>query len=42
MTWVHNVNLKVARSPVGKYFRLDGSGHVRSTRLRANTALELY
>ncbi|CAI7659186.1 unnamed protein product [Penicillium glandicola] len=25
--WVHNTNLRVARSPVGKWFRLEGSGH---------------
>lgn len=27
-TWVHDTNLRVARSPVGKWFRLEGSGHV--------------
>ena len=27
--WIHNTNLRVARSPVGKWFRLEGSGHVR-------------
>lgn len=26
--WAHRVNLAVARSPVGKHFRLEGSGHV--------------
>ncbi|KAJ6184840.1 hypothetical protein N7519_006141 [Penicillium mononematosum] len=26
-TWVHDTNLRVARSPVGKWFRLEGSGH---------------
>ncbi|KAK4865763.1 hypothetical protein LT330_009196 [Penicillium expansum] len=25
--WVHNTNVRVARSPVGKWFRLEGSGH---------------
>lgn len=28
--WVHNANMAVARSFVGRYFRLEGSGHVRS------------
>lgn len=28
MGWVHNANAAVARSAVGKYFRLEGSGHV--------------
>ncbi|KAF2178378.1 hypothetical protein K469DRAFT_718475 [Zopfia rhizophila CBS 207.26] len=27
MGWVHNTNLKIAQSPVGRYFRLDGCGH---------------
>jgi AGZA family xanthine/uracil permease-like MFS transporter len=27
--WIHNANVAVARSFVGKYFRLEGSGHVR-------------
>ncbi|KIW17006.1 hypothetical protein PV08_04197 [Exophiala spinifera] len=27
--WIHNANLAVARSFVGKRFRLDGSGHAR-------------
>lgn len=27
MTWVHNANAAVARSFVGRYFRLEGSGH---------------
>ena len=26
--WAENVNLWVARSPVGRYFRLEHSGHV--------------
>jgi len=29
--WVRNTNLKIARSNVGHYFRLDGSGHVSSS-----------
>ena len=32
MGWIHTVNLKVAKSPVGRWFRLDGSGHVRQSR----------
>lgn len=27
MGWIHNVNAMVAKSPVGRWFRLDGSGH---------------
>jgi AGZA family xanthine/uracil permease-like MFS transporter len=27
MTWVHTTNAKIAAGPVGKWFRLDGSGH---------------
>ncbi|KAI8632660.1 purine transporter [Xylariaceae sp. FL1651] len=27
MTWVHTINEKVAKSPVGRHFRLDGCGH---------------
>ncbi|KAF2116376.1 xanthine/uracil permease family protein-like protein [Lophiotrema nucula] len=27
MGWIHNANLKVAQSPIGRYFRLEGSGH---------------
>lgn len=27
--WTEKVNLRVARSPVGRYFRLEHSGHVR-------------
>lgn len=27
MTWVHRSNVWIAQSPVGRYFRLDGSGH---------------
>jgi hypothetical protein len=28
MTWVHTTNEAVAKSVVGRWFRLDGSGHV--------------
>ncbi|ORY14700.1 xanthine/uracil permease family protein-like protein [Clohesyomyces aquaticus] len=45
MGWVHNTNLKIAQSPVGRYFRLDGSGHPKArkgsyffTELRAGLA----
>ncbi|KAF2204572.1 xanthine/uracil permease family protein-like protein [Delitschia confertaspora ATCC 74209] len=27
MGWIEHTNVRIARSPVGKYFRLDGSGH---------------
>jgi AGZA family xanthine/uracil permease-like MFS transporter len=27
MGWIHNTNLRIARSPVGRYFRLENSGH---------------
>lgn len=26
--WIHRTNAAVAKSPVGRYFRLEGSGHV--------------
>ncbi|KAI1771608.1 permease family-domain-containing protein [Hypoxylon cercidicola] len=29
MGWVHNTNAKIAKSPVGRWFQLDGSGHPR-------------
>lgn len=29
MGWIHNTNQWVARTSVGKYFRLEGSGHAR-------------
>ena len=29
MGWVHNTNAAIARSAVGRYFRLEGSGHPR-------------
>lgn len=29
MGWIPKANAAVARSPVGRYFRLEGSGHVR-------------
>ncbi|EON66846.1 hypothetical protein W97_06248 [Coniosporium apollinis CBS 100218] len=45
MGWVHNANLAIARGPVGRYFRLDGSGHPKErkgsyffTELRAGLA----
>lgn len=28
MGWIHNANAAVAKSAVGRYFRLDGSSHV--------------
>ena len=28
MGWILNTNAAVARSAVGRYFRLEGSGHV--------------
>ncbi|KAK0725775.1 purine transporter [Lasiosphaeris hirsuta] len=27
MSWIHNTNLKIAKSPVGRWFRLENSGH---------------
>jgi AGZA family xanthine/uracil permease-like MFS transporter len=36
-TWVEDTNLRVARSPVGRWFRLENSGHVSDsmdTRMR--------
>jgi AGZA family xanthine/uracil permease-like MFS transporter len=45
MGWVHNANLAVAKSPVGRYFRLEHSGHPKErkgsyffTELRAGLA----
>lgn len=29
--WVHNANLKVSKRPVGRYFRLEHSGHIDSS-----------
>ena len=29
MGWIHNANASVAQGAVGRYFRLEGSGHVR-------------
>lgn len=26
--WIQDTNLRVARSPVGRWFRLENSGHV--------------
>lgn len=34
MGWVHNTNAAVARSFVGRYFRLEGSGHVSNLTYR--------
>jgi len=31
MTVIHTINVKVAESAVGRWFRLDGSGHVSQT-----------
>lgn len=31
MTLIHTINVKVAESAVGRWFRLDGSGHVSQT-----------
>lgn len=28
-SWVRNTNAAVAKTAMGKYFRLEGSGHVR-------------
>ena len=30
MGWVHNANLKIAKIPVERYFRLEHSGHVNT------------
>ncbi|KUI59006.1 hypothetical protein VP1G_06258 [Cytospora mali] len=30
MAWIHSFNAKVAKSPVGRWFRLDGSGHKKT------------
>ncbi|KAI0384600.1 permease family-domain-containing protein [Hypomontagnella monticulosa] len=45
MGWVHDFNTKVAKSPVGRWFQLEGSGHPRErkgshffTELRAGVA----
>ncbi|CAI7666657.1 unnamed protein product [Penicillium manginii] len=44
-TWIHDTNLRIARSPVGRWFRLENSGHPRErkgsfffTELRAGLA----
>ncbi|KAI2791190.1 putative xanthine/uracil permease [Penicillium oxalicum] len=44
-SWIHDTNLRVARSPVGRWFRLENSGHPRErkgsfffTELRAGLA----
>ncbi|KAI0602519.1 purine transporter [Biscogniauxia sp. FL1348] len=45
MAWIHDTNARIARSPVGRYFQLDGSGHPRErkgsyffTEIRAGVA----
>ncbi|OTB12897.1 hypothetical protein K445DRAFT_369192 [Daldinia sp. EC12] len=45
MAWVHDFNVKVAKSPVGRWFQLEGSGHPKErkgsyffTELRAGIA----
>ncbi|KAI2770677.1 hypothetical protein F4815DRAFT_489185 [Daldinia loculata] len=45
MAWVHDFNVRVAKSPVGRWFQLEGSGHPRErkgsyffTELRAGVA----
>lgn len=45
MTWIDTINERVAKSPVGRYFQLDGSGHRKArkgsyfcTELRAGLA----
>jgi hypothetical protein len=40
--WIHNTNLRVARSPVGKWFRLEGSGHVRISMILCPILFTLY
>ncbi|KAI0838114.1 hypothetical protein F5Y06DRAFT_297108 [Hypoxylon sp. FL0890] len=45
MGWIHGINVKVAKSPIGHWFQLDGSGHPKErkgsyflTELRAGVA----
>lgn len=45
MAWIHNTNARIAKSPVGRWFRLEGSGHKKTragsyffTELRAGLA----
>ncbi|KAI1392240.1 uncharacterized protein F4822DRAFT_120864 [Hypoxylon trugodes] len=45
MGWIHDVNAKVAKSPVGRWFQLEGSGHPKErkgsyffTEIRAGVA----
>lgn len=45
MAWAHGINERVAKSPVGRWFRLEGSGHEKAragsyflTELRAGLA----
>jgi len=39
MGWIHNTNAAVARSTLGRYFRLEGSGHVRRTSMTLRPCL---
>ncbi len=39
MGWIQTVNQKVAVSPVGRWFKLEGSGHVRDTPTHSLSAL---
>ena len=32
MGWIENLNARVAKSPVGRWFKLDGSGHVSAAK----------
>ncbi|KAI1472264.1 uncharacterized protein F4812DRAFT_408183 [Daldinia caldariorum] len=45
MAWIHDINVRVAKSPVGRWFQLEGSGHPKErkgsyffTELRAGIA----
>ncbi|KAJ0123615.1 inner membrane protein yico [Diaporthe amygdali] len=40
MAWAHSINEKVAKSAVGRWFRLDGSGH-KKTRRGSNFLTEI-
>lgn len=40
MTWIESLNTNVAKSPVGRWFRLDGSGH-KKQRVGSNFTTEL-
>jgi hypothetical protein len=41
MGWMETVNGKVARSPVGRWFRLEGSGHVSRQKLAVESHHEI-